>query len=515
MANGIELAKAYVQIVPSADGIKGGITKALGGEADSAGKAAGGRMMSAIKGVIASAGIGKALSAALTEGANLEQSIGGIETLFKDNAGSVIAAAQNAYKTAGLSANAYMETVTSFSASLLQSLGGDTEKAAAAADAALTDMADNANKMGTSMELIQNAYQGFAKGNYTMLDNLKLGYGGTQEEMKRLLKDAQKLTGVKYDISNLADVYSAIHVVQEELGIAGATAAEASTTLSGSFASMKAAASNVLGNLTLGQDIAPSLAALGETVYTFAADNLLPMVGNLVGSMPQVITGALSATIQAMDLAALNADTLIEQGVRLVVQLASGIPEALPRLVESGLSLIGALIKGVINATPDLLFAAVDLIKQTAMSFVQYDWLSIGSNIIDGISSGITGAVGRLVSAAMDAVKAAFNAAKEFLGIRSPSRLFRDQIGAQVAQGMALGITDNTGAVTNAMTRLSAAGTGSIQSQLSVGLSTRSTAAAARGVGVTIGQITFNGYDEQQGAALVRSLNRQLGRLCT
>ena len=493
MANGIELAKAYVQIVPSADGIKGGITKALGGEADSAGKAAGGRMMSAIKSAIASAGIGKALSTALTEGANLQQSIGGIETLFGDSAGSVIAAAQNAYKTAGLSANAYMETVTSFSASLLQSLGGDTEKAAAAADAALTDMADNANKMGTSMELIQNAYQGFAKGNYTMLDNLKLGYGGTQEEMKRLLKDAQKLTGVKYDISNLADVYSAIHVVQEELGIAGATAAEASTTLSGSFAAMKAAASNVLGNLTLGQDIAPSLDALGKTVYTFAVDNLLPMVGNLVGSMPQVITGALSATIQAMDLAAMNADTLIEQGVQLVVQLASGI----------------------IKATPDLLFAAVNLIKQTAKSFAQYDWLSIGSNIIDGISSGITGAVGRLVSAAMDAAKAAFSAAKEFLGIRSPSRLFRDQIGAQVAQGMALGITDNTGAVTNAMTRLSAAGTGSIQSQLSVGISARSTAAAARGVGVTIGQITFNGYDEQQGAALVRSLNRQLGRLCT
>ena len=491
MANGIELAKAYVQIVPSADGIKGGITKALGGEADSAGKAAGGRMMSAIKGAIAAAGIGKVLSKALTEGAALEQSMGGIKTLFGDSADSVIAAAQNAYKTAGMSANQYMETVTSFSASLLSSLGGDTAKAAAAADAALTDMSDNANKMGTSMELIQNAYQGFAKGNYTMLDNLKLGYGGTKTEMERLLKDAQKISGVKYDINNLADVYSAIHVIQDELGIAGATAVEASTTLSGSFAAMKSAASNVLGNL-------------------------LPMVGNLVGSMPQVITGTLSAAVQTMDLAALNADTLIAQGMQIVVQLAAGIPAALPRLVESGISLVGALVKGSIEAAPDLLFAALDLIKQTAVSFTQYDWLSIGSNIIDGISSGIENAVGRLVNAALEAGKKVLNATKEFFGIRSPSRLFRDQIGAQLAQGMALGITDNTGAVTAAMTRLSAAGTGTIQTRLSMGSgAVRSPAAGGRGVGITIGQITFNGYDEQQGAALVRSLNRQLGRLCT
>ena len=156
--------------------------------------------------------------------ADLEQNIGGIETLFKGSADKVIKNAENAYKTAGMSANQYMQTVTSFSASLLQSLGGDTEKAADTADMALTDMSDNANKMGTSMELIQNAYQGFAKQNYTMLDNLKLGYGGTQEEMKRLLVDAEKLTGIKYDISNLNDVFQAIHVIQGELGITGTTA---------------------------------------------------------------------------------------------------------------------------------------------------------------------------------------------------------------------------------------------------------------------------------------------------
>lgn len=225
---GTELAKAYVQIVPSAKGIKGKISEELGGEANSAGKSAGLSIASAIKGAIAAAGIGTALKAAIGEGANLQQSLGGIETLFKDSADKVIESAKNAYKTAGMSANEYMETVTSFSASLLQGLAGDTNKAADVADMALTDMSDNANKMGTSMEMIQNAYQGFAKQNYTMLDNLKLGYGGTKTEMQRLLADAQKLTGVKYNLDNLSDVYEAIHVIQEDMGIMGTTAEEAS-----------------------------------------------------------------------------------------------------------------------------------------------------------------------------------------------------------------------------------------------------------------------------------------------
>ena len=194
MSKGTELAKAYVQIVPSAQGISGSISNVLNGEAssagDSAGKTVGSGLVSKIKGIIAAAGIGTVIKQALTEGADLQQSLGGIETLFKDSADKVIASAKNAYKTAGMSANEYMETVTSFSASLLQGLSGDTDKAADIADMALTDMSDNANKMGTSMELIQNAYQGFAKQNYTMLDNLKLGYGGTKTEMERLLADA-------------------------------------------------------------------------------------------------------------------------------------------------------------------------------------------------------------------------------------------------------------------------------------------------------------------------------------
>ena len=238
-----ELGKAYVQIVPSAKGISGSIEKTLGGEADAAGVKAGSRISGKIKGALAAAGIGAALGAGITksikEGANLEQAIGGIETLFKDSSDQMIKNADNAFRTAGISANTYMEQATSFSASLLQSTGGDTQKAAKAADQAIIDMSDNANKMGTNIQDIQNAYQGFAKQNYTMLDNLKLGYGGTKTEMERLLSDAEKISGQKYDISNLSDVYEAIHVMQTELDITGTSSKEAATTLSGSFASMK------------------------------------------------------------------------------------------------------------------------------------------------------------------------------------------------------------------------------------------------------------------------------------
>lgn len=239
--------------------------------------------------------LGKTISSAITEGADLQQSLGGIETLFKSSAGTVKKYADEAYKTAGLSANAYMENVTSFSASLLQSLGGDTSKAADVANMAMIDMSDNANKMGTNIQDIQNAYQGFAKQNYTMLDNLKLGYGGTQEEMKRLLSDAQKLTGVKYDINNLSDVYNAIHAIQENLDITGTTAKEAAETFSGSFDSMKAAASNVLGRMALGQDIGPSLNALAETVSTFLFNNFIPMVMNILKALPGAISTLFNA----------------------------------------------------------------------------------------------------------------------------------------------------------------------------------------------------------------------------
>ena len=294
-----ELGKAYVQIIPSAKGISGMIQKEMGGEVASAGVSAGeslgSKMMGAVSGVIAAAGIGKAIGASITEGAALQQSLGGVETLFKDSADKVKGFANEAYKTTGLSANAYMENVTGFSASLLQSLGGDTNKAAETANMAMIDMSDNANKMGTSMESIQLAYQGFAKQNYTMLDNLKLGYGGTKQEMQRLLADAEKLTGVKYDINNLSDVYSAIHAIQENLDITGTTAREAATTFTGSFESMKAAAQNVLGKIAIGENVTPALQSLLETTKTFLFGNFLPMIGNILSGLGVVLTEGVSS----------------------------------------------------------------------------------------------------------------------------------------------------------------------------------------------------------------------------
>lgn len=266
---------------------------------------------------------------AVTEGAALEQSIGGVETLFKENASVVKANADAAFKTAGLSANEYMSQVTSFSASLLSSLGGDTAKAAEVADMAMIDMADNANKFGTDMESIQNAYQGFAKQNYTMLDNLKLGYGGTQEEMQRLLQDASKISGVKYDISNLSDVYSAIHVIQNELGVTGTTAKEAGQTFSGSFSAMKAAAKNLLGNMAIGGDVTESMEQLVDSASTFLFDNAVPMIGRVFSSLPRVVkTGVKKAVPKIKTL-----------GRDIVVGLKDGLKEMFPSMapvIENG-----------------------------------------------------------------------------------------------------------------------------------------------------------------------------------
>lgn len=341
-----QVATAYVQIIPSAQGIGNGIAQALGGDsaAASAGKSIGGQLVGTIKGAIATAGIGAALGKALTEGAALEQSLGGVETLFKDSAGKVIANAEKAYATAGVSANSYMEQVTSFSATLLQGLGGDTEAAAKVADQAIIQMSDNANKMGTSIGSIQYAYQGFAKDNYTMLDNLKLGYGGTQAEMARLVNES----GVLGDAIQVTDqtvrdvpfdkIIEAIGVIQDRLGITGTTALEAATTLSGSFAAMQAAASNVLANLALGRDIQPSLNALAETVTTFLVDNLLPAVWNILSALP----GALATFVQA--LVPRLKDALLE-GVRAFSpELGAALESAFGFLAQNGNAIAAALV---------------------------------------------------------------------------------------------------------------------------------------------------------------------------
>ena len=351
-----ELGKAYVQIIPSAKGISGSISKELGGEATSAGKIAGGNIVSSIKKIIVAAGIGKALAATIKEGGNLEQSIGGIETLFKDHADTVRKYANEAYKTVGVSANEYMENVTSFSASLLQSLGGDTKEAARIAHMAMVDMGDNANKMGTDMRDIQNAYQGFAKQNYTMLDNLKIGYGGTKTEMERLLRDAQELTGVEYNIDNLADVYEAIHAIQQEIGITGTTALEAEETIQGSFNALKSAFTNVLGALAIGENLQESLSALATTLSTFLFDNLIPMLGNIISQLP----GAISTFIQEA------APSFLGNGIELMTSLANGFIEGIPVVLETMATFMGELVTWIKEQLPTILENGVEFITNFA-----------------------------------------------------------------------------------------------------------------------------------------------------
>lgn len=366
-----DVGTAYLQIVPSMDGVPGSIRRGLGGEADAAGVMAGGRISGKIKGALAASGIGAALGAGLAKsiktGANLEQAIGGIETLFKDSADEMIKNADNAFKTAGISANQYMEQATSFSASLLQSLDGDTQKASKAADQAIIDMSDNANKMGTNIQDIQNAYQGFAKQNYTMLDNLKLGYGGTKTEMERLLADAEKISGQEYDINNLSDVYEAIHVIQEEMDITGTTSKEAASTLSGSFSSMKAAAENFLGDLALGRNVGPAMVDLAESAGTFLFDNLLPAIGRVFASLPQ----AISALIQT------GLPKFMASGSEMVTGLVSGIQTAgpqlakrIPELVQQGMDAISQNLPNIMAKGRDMIAGLVQGITSNLPAFI-------------------------------------------------------------------------------------------------------------------------------------------------
>ena len=568
--------------------------------------------------------------ASLDSVASLEQNLGGIETLFKDSADIVIENAKRAYKTAGMSANEYMQNVTSFSASLLQSLSGNTKAAAEVADMAMTDMSDNANKMGTSMELIQNAYQGFAKQNYTMLDNLKLGYGGTKTEMERLLSDAQKLTGVKYDINSLSDVYNAIHAIQNSLGITGTTAKEAASTIEGSMNSAKAAWDNFLNGTISAEDFAdtisiaaenitknlgeivPRLASttpeLGRNIYEMivssfdqngtgiaqagiglinnlasglseaapkvtgsagkivsdlmigiqnAAPQMLSSAADLIASfaqgigeqLPTLIPQAMNMIVTLADAVIANIPKIVQAGVSILVGLVSGIINGLPTLIEegpriinefadaiyngigtllgTGLAMIVELGKGIINNMPLIIQNAGEILKaiinvfslssmlnlgkklieslakgmeavgpaiKTALSnigktgleaiknlkwsqvgkaiitfistslrsgaslavnalksvgtlamnaFKSISWGTVGKAVITGIANGITGAAGAIVTAAKNAAKKALDAAKNFLGIHSPSTVFRDQVGKNMALGMGLGFEKN------------------------------------------------------------------------
>lgn len=537
------------------------------------------------------AGFGALAKSALDSKASLEQNLGGVETLFKENAQTVIDNANKAYKTAGMSANAYMESVTSFSASLLQSVAGDTAKAADIADMAMVDMSDNANKMGTSMELIQNAYQGFAKQNYTMLDNLKLGYGGTKEEMQRLLEDAEKISGVKYDISNLSDVYNAIHVIQGELGITGTTAKEASSTISGSIDSAKAAFDNFLNGsgspseladamVTAGRNILNGLAeiiprlieTIPETVRLIkesfteqlSPENLQEMLDSGVNILMSILNGILTALPGVINTALMIVQTLagylienfpqflevgaqllqniitgitqgiprllaqgadmlsqykgkiieylpklIDSGLKMLVSLLNGLLQAAPKIIEqagrmlteyidiiikmlpkilesgknmilsllqglvqnapkiiaqiaktladflatiasnlpeflqAGIEIIGELLSGIISAVPDIIAAIPGMLSDIGSAFLDKDWGAIGWNIIEGIKNGVMNAAGNLVNAAVNAARNAVDTVKGWLGIASPSKRMRDEVGKMMALGTGIGFEEN------------------------------------------------------------------------
>lgn len=405
------IAKAYVQVIPSAKGIRSNLSSVFNSEMPSAGQSAGGifgsSMIGKIKGLFAAAGIGKIITDSLNAGGALQQSLGGVETLFKDSAATVIANAEQAYKTAGMSANQYMETVTGFSASLLQSLDGDTSAAAAAADVALKDMSDNANKMGTAMESIQNAYQGFAKQNYTMLDNLKLGYGGTKTEMLRLLSDANKINAeqgriTNYSIENLSDVYDAIHVIQNQMGITGTTAKEAASTFSGSMASMKAAFSDLMANLATGRAIGPSLEALGETVFTFVKNNLFPMIGNIFSALPEVLSSLLSMAIKSLNMATIGAKEIVTMGADLMNRIGQSI----------------------IDAAPELAAAAIGLAKTLGRLILSTDWSQLGADLISDLRDSLDVAAVRILGTDKNIVESVIQS----IGAKLPDLLKNGEI---------------------------------------------------------------------------------------
>lgn len=379
----------------------------------------GNAIVSGIKAV--ASGIKSLISGAIEGYGEYEQLVGGVETLFGSSADTVIKNAENAYKTAGLSANAYMETVTSFSASLLQSMGNDTEAAAKKADLALTDMSDNANKMGTDMQSIQNAYQGFAKQNYTMLDNLKLGYGGTKEEMQRLIDDANALNAAQgnytnYSIESYADIVDAIHTVQTEMGITGTTALEASTTIEGSIGAMKAAYQNFVTGLgDQNADIGALTEELIQTAGT-VAENVLPVIENVVKNI---------------------AETVKKQGPDMITKFVAYATEKLPEVLKLGIQLIVSLVKGLAQNLPELLRGTLALVDTIISAFLDSlpDIIEVGKDIVRGLWEGIKAMASWIGEKVSGFVGGLVDGVKGVLGIHSPSRVF-----AGIGQNMALGL---------------------------------------------------------------------------
>ena len=445
---GTELGKAWVEVVPSARDFPGALEKVVSGAADDAGKSAGSKIAGTLKKVIAGAGIGAALKKTLDIGGALEQSFGGLDTIYGDAADKAKEYAAAAVQ-AGISTNSYAEQAVSFGASLKQAFEGDTAKAVEAANTAILDMTDNAAKMGTPLESIQNAYQGFAKQNYTMLDNLKLGYGGTKQEMERLLENANELNAKQgkitdYSINNLGDVYEAIHVIQDDLGLTGVAADEAAETFSGSFGAMKAAAENLMGNLMLGENVTSSMETLAKTAVTFIGGNLIPAVGRVLSGLPaafrtafdtlvpeltsglksaadtvktrfpQMLKSALQGLLKFSGDVRAKAGEMVDAGLELIKNLASGIIKNIPTIIETvptiisnfagvindnapkvistGLSIIKDLAKGLIKAIPLIVKNLPKIIKAIWDVFTAVNWMSLGKKALKAVGDGIKSA---------------------------------------------------------------------------------------------------------------------------
>lgn len=472
-----ELGKAYVQIVPSAEGIKGSITKVLGGESAEAGtksgESIGTSLVGKLKGIIAAAGIGAAVKTALDAGGALQQFFGGLDTLYEEASGAAKKYAAEA-AAAGISANSYAEQAVSFGAALKQSFGGDVAKSAEAANQAILDMADNSAKMGTDIGLIQNAYQGFAKGNYTMLDNLKLGYGGTKQEMERLLADAEKLSGKKYDISSFGDMAEAIHVVQENLHIAGVAANEAKTTFTGSFGAMQAAAENLMANMTLGEDVKPALTQLVKSTGDFLFGNLIPMVGNIVMAIPGVVSGLMEQAIpQMMEwipalFTFLNGETIsgwIDSGMQMITNLSTGfmnnypqmiqaagnvlsnviafIAQNLPQFQQKGVEFIGQMAQGLINNLPTIISGMAELLAKLLASIGTNlpQFLQKGIELIGKIAAGIIQAIPTVVGKIPQVISGIVNAFGKYNW---------SSIGTNLIKGIVKGISSSAGLIKDA-----------------------------------------------------------------
>ena len=560
------IAQAYVQIVPSTKGISGSISSALSGESASAGRSSGesigAGLVSSLKGVIAAAGIGTLIKETLDAGGALQQSFGGLDTLYGDASAAMKEMSYEA-AAAGISANTYAEQAVSFGAALKQSFGGDVTAAAEAANQAILDMADNSAKMGTDISSIQNAYQGFAKGNYTMLDNLKLGYGGTKEEMQRLIDKANELNAEQgitsnYSIDSFGDIAAAIHVVQKKLGVAGVAAEEAETTFSGSFSSMAAAAQNLMADLSLGTDITADIQMLATNTANFLVGNFIPMLWNILSGIPtlavtmvqtigaylaengpmllqkgiemvtSLVTGmqtnlpAMLETAQTMlaefiSIVEENLPGILGKGIEMAGNIASGISQNLPEVIKSvgemitqflayilehlpdiwqkgiemvtkvaegitsnmpavisaiaevltnfistiagklpdilqkGVEMIGQMVAGIIKSIPDVISGIGEVVENIKTTFSETDWKQLGKDIIDGLVKGIKNAANRVWDAISDVCSDAFESAKEFFDIGSPSKLMADEIGRWIPAGIAEGIEDNMDPLTSAI----------------------------------------------------------------